>query len=143
MIDETVIKTLMRRIEILEKRISFLLTSETSGGGTPMSEITFTPDCDGTETAVIVTLSSTAWTALTPRVSIPNTTKRIIITAPAGVVRYRLNADPDTAITGTSSTGCSMDAGEKRIITIADGTGRTLGLRSSLASAVIKLEFVS
>jgi hypothetical protein len=99
-------------------------------------------DCDGTETTITATLSASPWTALSPRISIPDTASRAIITAPAGLTRYRLNADPGGAPSGTSSAGATIRAGDQRVITLAAGTSRTLGLSSALASGVVTVEFV-
>jgi len=100
------------------------------------------PDCDGQEQTVTATLSATPYTALSPRLAVPDWATRAIITAPAGITRYRLNGDPGGAPSGTASAGGTLAASASRVIGLAPGASRTLGLSTAVVSGVVTVEWL-
>jgi hypothetical protein len=104
--------------------------------------IELAPDCDGQEQTVTATLSATPWLVLNPRLAVPDWATRAIITAPAGLTRYRLNGDPGAAPSGAASAGATMQASTTRVVGLAAGTGRTLGLSSAVAGGVVTVEWL-
>jgi len=99
----------------------------------------FNANCTGQEQTVTATLSATPWTALNPRLAVPEWATRAVLTAPVGRLRYLLNGDPGGAPSGTASAGATMSASTEWVIDLALGNGRTLGLSSEVASAVVRV----
>jgi hypothetical protein len=99
----------------------------------------FTADATGQEQTVVATLSATAWVPLSPRLAIPDWATRVMITAPAGLTRYRLNGDPAGAPDGTPSAGVTMGATDTWIVALAEGTSRTFGLSTSVSAGLVRI----
>ena len=109
------------------------------GGGVAGTGVGFRPDCTGEEETVTATLSATPWTVLSPRLAVPDFATSAVITAPAAVTKYRLNGDPSNDVAGA---GATLQPAEQRVIGLAAGTSRTLGLVSAGASAVVVVEWL-
>jgi len=99
-------------------------------------------DCTGDEQTVTATLAGTAYVALSPRLTVPDWATRAIITAPAGITRYRLNGDPGGAPGGTATAGATIAASTSRVVGLAAGAGRTLGLSSAVAGGTVTVEWL-
>ena len=102
----------------------------------------FIPDLIGQEQTVLVQLHATAWTPITPRLSIPDWVTRIMVTAPDGVTRIRLNGDPAGAVSTTATAGATLAANEVRIAYLSPGTNRTVGFTSAVAGGIAAVEFI-
>ena len=100
------------------------------------------PDCTGVEESLIATLSATPWTALNPRLAVPDWATRAAITPQSGRTRYRLNGDPGGAPTSTATAGGTLELGVTRMVGLAAGTSRTLGFTSAIASATVLVEWL-
>ena len=109
---------------------------------TGTSTVGIQPDCTGQEQTIVATLSATPWTALSPRLSVPDYATRAVITAPAGLTMYRLNGDPAGNPDGTLKAGATLGISEMRVVGLAAGTSRTLGLSSAVASGQVRVEWL-
>ena len=102
----------------------------------------FIPDLIGQEQTVLVQLHGTAWQPISPRLSIPDWVTRIMVTAPDGVTRIRLNGDPGGAVTTTPTNGATLAANEVRIAYLSPGTSRTVGFTREVAGGIAAVEFI-
>jgi hypothetical protein len=109
-------------------------------------QVEFAPDLGPNSRHLVVTLSAEADTLTT--VGIPNGARGVVITPVNNPVRVDVNEAPAATEAASSSTTvaasawglgaiCEPDIPNPRIL--PDGTGRTLQIRSSSASVVVRL----